>query len=201
MHERLSFEDANVSNKTIWVTHAVLMTVAAVFMLAAWLLADAATAEDHSPEARATLENLYSTNRAAAALGRSAYAVLVFPRLSRAELAAQPPQAFNGAYGEGTLFRGETATGSYQLVSSTWKPDAEEMMAASCVVFLMTADAEASLDKGTWTVNADAIVDRGMSALFAVSANYRDSHVFVFDQKGLVTATSLRGARVSPIRG
>ena len=187
-----------MSNKTIWVTHAVLLTVAAVFMYAASLLAGAATTEDLSREARTVLDKLYSNNATAALLGRNARAVLVFPRLIRAGLTARPYTAFSGAYSEGALFKGSSPSGFYKLISSTWKPEVDGRT-VSCVVFLMTAEAEATLGSGTWTVEAGAILDRAKSSMSTVSIDNRDSYVLVFDESGLITAGSLQGAKVSQI--
>jgi hypothetical protein len=62
----------DVSNRTLWITHATLLAIAAIFMCVASFFANAATTDDLSREARATLDNLYRTNETAAAMGRSA---------------------------------------------------------------------------------------------------------------------------------
>jgi lipid-binding SYLF domain-containing protein len=191
-----------VSGNTFVIRRAILLALAMVFALGSALMAGAATTEELSTEARAVLDKLYSTNATAAVIGRSARAVLVFPRIIRTGLVARPYTEFSGGYGEGTLFKSGSAAGFYKFVSSTWKPQAEDA-SVSCIVFLMTDAVEGAVGAGNWAIGTGAniaVVDEGKMNNLATTALDRDAYVFVIGKEGLISAVSLQNAKVTSIK-
>ena len=191
-----------MGGNTMWIRRATLMALAMVLALSSAPLAGAATTEELSAEARAVLDKLYSTNATAAAIGRSARAVLVFPRVIRTGLVARPYTEFSGGYGEGALFKSGSAAGFYKFVSSTWKPQAEDTSVA-CVVFVMTAEVEGAIGTGGWAIGPGAniaVVDEAKTSTLATAALDRDAYAFVIGQQGLISAVSLQNAKITSIK-
>jgi len=126
-----------------------------------------------------------------------AEAVLVMPNLTKAGFVA------GGEYGEGALRVGGKTKGYYNLIAGsvglTFGP--EEM---DIIIAFMTEDALKGFQKvGGWEVGVDSNV-----ALIYIGAEKRldttklkdPIFCFVFDAKGLILETSLRGAKFTEIK-
>lgn len=186
-----------------WLVCSVLIALAAVIMPGSMPFADAANADQLSKDAQEALHRLYRASDTAAAVGRNARAVLVFPRIIKAGLVARPFTAFGGSYGEGALIKGGQTVGYFNSASSVWgRKDNEQ--AYSYAVFLMTPAAEDHLTQGgSWQIGAGPtlmVVDEGAARQLSATTPGDDAYAFVFDQNGLIVGTSLEGAKISRIK-
>lgn len=157
----------------------------------------AATAEDLSKDASQALNNLYSTNPAAARIGKQAQAILVFPNIVKAGL------VFGGSYGEGVLMNAGKASGYYNSASASWGLQAGAQ-SYGYVVFLMTKTAVDYLNKTNgWEIGVGptvVVVDAGAAKNLSTSTLKDDAYAFIFNQQGLMAGLSIEGTKISKIR-
>ena len=174
--------------------------LAAAFALLAFVIgsgsAVAATAEDLNRDANQALQQLYRTNATAAAIGRDARAVLIFPNIVKAGL------VFGGAYGEGVLRRGNRVVDYYNSVSGSWGLQAGAQ-SYGYVVFLMNDKAVEYIEK---TAGLEigvgptvVIVDEGAAKNLSTSTLKDDAYAFIFNQQGLMAGISIEGTKISRI--
>jgi len=158
--------------------------------------AKAATTADLMRESNGALQNLYSTNPAAAAIGRQALAVLVFPNIIKAGF------VFGGAYGEGELLEHGVVTGYYNTVTGSWGLQAG-VQSYGYVVFLMTPKAVRYLHQTAgWELGVGptvVVVDAGVARNLSTTTLKNDAYAFIFDQQGLMAGVSIEGTKVTRI--
>lgn len=159
--------------------------------------ANAATAEDLNTDAAQALQSLYKSNPAAEAIGKTAKAILIFPKVTKAGL------VFGGSYGEGVLMKGSNVEGYYNSVSASWgwQAGAESY---GYVVFLMNDKAVNYLNasKG-WEVGVDpsvVVVNEGVAKKLSTSTLKDNAYAFIFDQQGLMASLSIEGTKISKIK-
>jgi lipid-binding SYLF domain-containing protein len=157
----------------------------------------AATAEDLNTDAVQALNTLYKTSPAAERISKTAKAILVFPKVTKAGL------VFGGSYGEGVLLKAGRASGYYNTISASWgwQAGAESY---GYVVFLMNNKAIKYLNasKG-WELGVDptvVVVDAGAAKNFSTSTLKDNAYAFVFDQQGLMGSISIEGTKISRIK-
>jgi len=157
----------------------------------------AATAEDLNRDADHALQMLYRTNSAAAAVGKQARAVLVFPNIVKAGL------IFGGAYGEGVLMRGGRAVDYYNSFSGSWGLQAG-VQSYGYALFLMNDKAVDYLNKTQgWEIGVGptvVVVNEGVAKNLSSTTLKDDSYAFIFDQKGLMAGVSIEGTKISHIK-
>ena len=175
-----------------------LATSLSVASLAMAGAANAATStQELNQDANQALQLLYSTNPAAASLGKSAKAVLIFPSIVKAGF------VFGGAYGEGVLKHGSKIEGYYNSFTGSWgfQAGAESY---GYVVFLMTGKAVDYLHSSHgWEIGVGptvVIVDEGVAKNLSSTTLQDDAYAFIFDQKGLMAVVSVEGTKISEIR-
>jgi lipid-binding SYLF domain-containing protein len=157
----------------------------------------AATAEDLNKDAAQALQTLYKSNPVAEKIGKSAHAVLVFPKIVKAGL------VFGGAYGEGVLTKAGAVSGYYNSVTASWgwQAGAESY---GYVVFLMSDKAVKYLDKSKgWEIGVGpnvVVVNEGVAKNLSSSTLKDDAYAFIFDQQGLMGSLSIEGTKISPIK-
>ncbi len=158
--------------------------------------AAAVTAEDLNADARGALDQLQRNNPAAAAIGRRARAVLVFPKIVKAGF------VFGGAFGEGVLFRGAKVDGYYNSVAASWGFQAG-VESSGYVVYLMTGKAERYLARSDgWEIGVGpsvVVINQGKGENLSTSTLKDDAYAFIFDQKGLMLDVSIEGTKISRI--
>ena len=159
--------------------------------------AQAATAADLSRDADHALQMLYKTDPEAAAIAKSAKAVLIFPSIVKAGL------VFGGAYGEGVLQKSHTTVAYYNSFSASWGLQAGAQ-SYGYVVFLMTNKAVDYLDKSQgWEIGVGptvVVVDKGAAKNLSTSTLKDDAYAFIFDQQGLMAGVSIEGTKISHIK-
>lgn len=175
-----------------------VLTVAATFSMAAFGgLANAVTAEDLNADAARALQALYKTNPTAEAIGKKAKAILIFPKVIKADL------VFGGSYGEGVLMKGSTVSGYYNSVSASWGWQAGTE-SYGYVVFLMNDKAlnYVNASKG-WKVGVApnvVVVNEAVAKNLSTSTLKSNAYAFVFDQQGLMASLSIEGTKISHIK-
>ncbi|MES2908512.1 MAG: lipid-binding SYLF domain-containing protein [Pseudomonadota bacterium] len=180
------------------VTLAALLGIAAPLSLALVSpVATAATAEDLNRSASQALDKLYRSNPVAAAMGKQASGILVFPNVVKAGL------IFGGSYGEGVLLKNGAASGYYNSVSASWGLQAGAQ-SYGYVMFLMNDKSLSYLEasKG-WEVGVGpnvVVVNDGLAKSLTSTTLTGDTYAFVFDQQGLMASLSIEGSKISRIQ-
>ena len=158
--------------------------------------ANATAKEDLNGQADQALQQLYSSNPAAAAISKQARAILVFPTIVKAGL------VFGGAYGEGELKQGPDVDGYYNSVTGSWGLQAGAQ-SYGYVVFLMNRKAVKYIHRSHgWEIGVGptvVVVDQGVARNLSTSTLKDDAYAFIFDQKGLMAGVSLEGSKISRI--
>ena len=174
-----------------------LALAAVAFALAPIGAACAATAEDLDTDAAQALQSLYKSRPVAETLGKTARAILVFPKIIKAGL------VFGGSYGEGVLTKGGKPAGYYNSVSASWgwQAGAESY---GYVVFLMSDKAVKYLDQSKgWEIGVGptlVVVNEGAAKNLSTSTLKDDAYAFIFDQQGLMASLSIEGTKISRIK-
>jgi len=159
-------------------------------------VANAESPADLNHDADAALQKLYQTNPAAAAIGRQARAVLIFPNIVKAGL------VFGGAYGEGELKKGDKVDGYFNSVTGSWGLQAGAQ-SYGYAVFLMNAKAMRYVHQTHgWEIGVGptvVVVDEGMAKNLSTTTLKDDAYAFIFDQQGLMAGVSIEGTKISHI--
>jgi lipid-binding SYLF domain-containing protein len=159
--------------------------------------AAAATTDELNRDADQALQLLYRTNPAAAAIAKSARAVLIFPNIVKAGF------VFGGAYGEGVLKQGSKIDGYYNSFTGSWGLQAGAQSYAYAV-FLMTDRAVSYIHRSHgWEIGTGptvVIVNEGIARNLTTSTLKNDAYAFIFDQQGLMASISIEGTKISRIK-
>ena len=173
----------------------VLATSAAVGAGGALSVAYADSPADLNRDSDAALQQLYANNPAAA-IGKQAKAILIFPKIVKAGF------VFGGAYGEGELKQGDRVDGYYNSVTGSWGLQAGAQ-SYGYVVFLMNHKALRYVHQTHgWEIGVGptvVVVDEGVARNLSTSTLKDDAYAFIFDQKGLMAGVSIEGSKISHI--
>jgi lipid-binding SYLF domain-containing protein len=161
------------------------------------LNAAAAPADQLASESRVALQKLYAKVPAAKALEPKAYAILIFPSITKAGL------VIGGQYGEGTLFKGGKAVAYYSTAGASYGLQAGAQT-FGYAMFFMNPKALAALDSADgFEVGVGPTVvaiDEGMGKQTTTTTMKDDIYAFVFSQKGLMAGLGLQGNKISRIQ-
>jgi lipid-binding SYLF domain-containing protein len=175
---------------------ATALAFATALSLAAASAARAASAEDLNRDSFQALRHLTQSNSAAAAVSRSAHAVLVFPNIVKAGL------VFGGAYGEGTLIEGNRVVDYYNSVSGSWGLQAGAQ-SYGYAVFLMNDEAVDYIERTAgFEIGVGptvVLVDEGVAKNLSTTTLKDDAYAFIFNQQGLMAGISLEGTKITRI--
>jgi len=142
------------------------------------------------------LEMLYRSNPAAASIGKSAKAVLIFPNIVKAGF------VFGAGYGEGELKQGAKIDGYYNSFSASWGLQIGAQ-SYGYAVFLMTDNAIKYIHRSQgWEIGTGptvVIVNEGVAKNLTTSTLKDDAYAFIFDQQGLMADLSIEGTKISRI--
>jgi lipid-binding SYLF domain-containing protein len=155
-----------------------------------------ATADEITRDSDQALQQLYRTNPAAAALAKSAKAVLIFPNIVKAGF------VFGAAYGEGELQQGGHVDGYYNSFTGSWGLQAGAQ-SYGYAVFLMTNRAISYIHRSQgWEIGTGptvVIVNEGIARNLTTSTLKNDAYAFIFDQQGLMASLSIEGTKITRI--
>ena len=151
-------------------------------------IAHAATVADLNQDSDQAIKMLINSNPTAAAVAKSARAILVFPSIVKAGL------IFGGAYGEGELKQGSTGSWGLQAGAQSY----------GYVVFLMNDKAMKYIHESHgWEIGVGptvVLVDQGVAKNLSSTTLQSDAYAFIFDQKGLMAGVSIEGTKISHIK-
>lgn len=149
-----------------------------------------------SAESSAALKQLYSENEAAAALGRSAKAVLVFPDMIKGGFMV-------GAFtGEGVMFKNGRVAGYYDSTGASYGLQAGVQRYAYALFFMDDADLRHLESSRGWEIGTGpsvTVVDSGLAKSMTTTTMRKGVYCFFFDQKGLMAGLGLQGSKITRI--
>jgi lipid-binding SYLF domain-containing protein len=159
--------------------------------------ASAATAAELNADGKAALGRLYAQSSKATRFGKSAYAILVFPKIVKAGLIV------GGQGGEGVLFIRGKPVGYYKITAVSYGLQAGGQ-SFSYALFLMNNKALAYLNKSDgWAIGSGpsvVVVDKGAAMSTTTTTLTKDVYAFPFGQKGLMAGLGLEGSKIKPIK-
>jgi lipid-binding SYLF domain-containing protein len=147
---------------------------------------------DHS--ARAALSALYSQNQAAAALGRKAVAILVFPNITKGAF------LFGAQYGYGALLKHRKTVSYYSTAAASYGFQAGVKKFGYALFFMNTAALNYLDASGGWAIGTGpslVVVDQGMARSLTTTNAFADVYAFVFDQRGLMGGIGIEGSKIT----
>jgi len=155
-----------------------------------------ASADEITRDSDQALQQLYRINPAAAAIAKSAKAVLIFPNIVKAGF------VFGAAYGEGELKQGGQIDGYYNSFTGSWGLQAGAQ-SYGYAVFLMTNRAISYIHRSQgWEIGTGptvVIVNEGIARNLTTSTLKSDAYAFIFDQQGLMAGLSIEGTKITRI--
>ena len=159
--------------------------------------ASAATAAQLNADGKAALGRLYAQSSRAARYGKSARAILVFPKIVKAGFVV------GGQGGEGVLLVGGKPAGYYKIGAASFGLQAGGQ-SFSYALFLMNDKALTYLRKSDgWAIGSGpsvVVVDKGVAKSTTSTTIAKDVYAFPFGQKGLMAGLGLEGSKISPIK-
>lgn len=147
-------------------------------------------------QAQQSLKELMRKNAAARDLARTAKAILIFPRITKAGL------VFGAAYGEGELIENGKTTAYFNSFTGSWGLQVGAQ-SYGYVVFLMNQSALDYIhDSKGWEFGIGptiVVVDEGMAANLSTSTAQDDAYAFIFNQQGLMAGIGIEGTKITKI--
>jgi lipid-binding SYLF domain-containing protein len=173
---------------------AVAAIVLIVTMLLAVTTAPRVAVANNELDAKAALDSLYKSTPAARELGKTAKAILVFPRIVKAGF------MIGAQYGNGILFKNGRPAGSYNISAGSYGFQAG-VQGFAYAMFFMTDDALTYLDEsGGFEAGAGpsvVVVDKGAAKSLTTTTARKDVYAFIFGQKGLMGGVGLQGSKIT----
>jgi lipid-binding SYLF domain-containing protein len=157
-----------------------------------------AAAQDYGLEgkARYALSSLTATVPLAGFLQQRAYAVLVFPDVTKAGF------LIGGEYGNGVLFRRGGVAGYYNTAGVSYGLQAGAETFGYAMFFMNEAAFQALNATEGFQIGAGpsvVVLDQGMSKTITSSSLTSDVYAFVFGQQGLMGGVGLQGTKITRI--
>ena len=156
----------------------------------------APSASEIDGKVTASLNELYSQNDAARALGAKAKAILVFPDIRKGAFIV------GAQYGYGALRKG-SQTLSYYRTSAASYGFQGGVKKFAYALFFMTDSSLVYLDKsGGWAIGTGpslVVVDQGMARSLTTTNLRSDVYAFIFGQSGLMGGIGIEGSKVTRI--
>jgi len=142
------------------------------------------------------LQKLYAKVPAAKAIGKEAYAVLVFPSVTKAGL------GIGGQYGEGALIKGGKVVAYYSTAGASYGLQAGAQT-FGYAMFFMNEAALKQLDKTDgYEVGVGpsvVVMDEGKAKTMTSTTMKDDIYAFIFGQQGLMAGLGVQGNKISRI--
>jgi lipid-binding SYLF domain-containing protein len=159
--------------------------------------AHAATAAQLNADGQAALNRLYAQSARATKFGKTAYAILVFPKIVKAGL------VIGGQGGEGVLFIHGRPAGYYKIGAASYGLQAGAQ-SFSYALFLMNEKAVTYLSRHDgWSIGSGpsvVVIDQGKAMSNTTTTLKKDVIAFPFGQRGLMAGIGLEGSKIKPIR-
>lgn len=148
-------------------------------------------------DTKASLESLYQSSPAAKALGATAKAILVFPKIVKAGFIV------GAQAGDGALVRGGATEGYYNIAAASYGLQAG-IQSFGYAMFLMTDSAveylrtTSGFELGVGP--SIVVVDAGMANTLSTSTLKSDIYAFTFGQTGLMAGLGLQGTKITKVK-
>lgn len=153
-------------------------------------------ASELAAKSQAALTQLYAQAPLAKTLAPTAYAILVFPEVTKAGF------GIGGQYGEGALLKKGKAAAYYKTTGASFGMQVGGQK-YGYAMFFMNEKALAQLDSANgFEVGVGpslVMVDEGMAKTTTTSTLKDDIYAFVFGQKGLMAGLGLQGNKIAKI--
>ena len=146
--------------------------------------------------ARYALSNLTATVPLAGILEQRAYAILVFPDVTKAGF------MIGGEYGNGVLFRRGGVAGYYNTAGVSYGFQAGAETFGYAMFFMNEAAFRALNATEGFQIGAGpsvVVLDQGMAKTVTSSSLTSDVYAFVFGQQGLMGGVGLQGTKITKL--
>jgi len=170
-------------------------------MLAGFIAASApALAQNEAgleASSKAALSSLKASVPLAGTLEQRAYAVLVFPDITKAGF------LIGGEYGNGTLFRGDKVAGYYNTAGVSYGLQAGAQTFGYAMFFMNERAFQALNAADGFQVGAGpsvVIMDEGKAKSVTTATLTSDVYAFVFGQQGLMGGVGLEGTKITKLK-
>ena len=175
-------------------SRAAVLLIVAVALAGAALSASAAGGAALEADARTAYNKLVAAVPAAKALSKTAVAVLVFPKITKAGF------VIGGQYGEGVLLKGGKAAGYYSTAGASYGLQAGAQQ-FGYAMFFMSEKSLASLNAADgFEIGVGpsvVVVDEGMGKSLTTVTARDNVYAFIFSQKGLMAGVGLQGNKIT----
>ena len=157
-----------------------------------------AAAQDYGLEgkARYALSSLTATVPLARTLEQRAYAILVFPDVTKAGF------LIGGEYGNGVLFRRGGVAGYYNTAGVSYGLQAGAETFGYAMYFMNEAAFQALNSTEGFEIGAGpsvVVLDQGMAKTITSTSLTSDVYAFVFGQQGLMGGVGLQGTKITKL--
>ena len=145
-------------------------------------------------DAKRAYNNLVANVPAAKAIGKSAVAVLVFPKITKAGL------MIGGQSGDGVLLRAGKAEGYYNTSGASYGLQAGVQQFGYAMFFMNEKSLKALSETSGFEVGVGpsvVVVDEGMAKSMTSMTMKDDVYAIVFGQKGLMAGVGLQGNKIT----
>ncbi|MBN8646484.1 MAG: lipid-binding SYLF domain-containing protein [Caulobacterales bacterium] len=154
------------------------------------------SANELNRQSQQSLKMLLRDNSAARDLARTAKAILIFPRITKAGL------VFGAAFGEGELTENGKPTAYFNSFTGSWGLQAGAQ-SYGYVVFLMNEKAVDYIhNTDGWEFGIGptiVLVNQGMAANLSTSTAQDDAYAFIYNQQGLMAGLGIEGTKITRI--
>jgi lipid-binding SYLF domain-containing protein len=154
----------------------------------------AASASVLEKNAKAALYVLYASNPKAAAIGKEAKAVLVFPNVVKGGFLVAAHR------GDGVLLVNGRAIAYYNLVGGSYGLQAGVQKSSYAMFFMNDASLNYLKKSGGWEVGTApslVVVDSAVAGSLSTTTLNKGIYVFFFNQKGLMGGLGLQGTKIT----
>ena len=173
----------------------ILFSSALVFAAATTLavLATPASAQGRAAldsDAKRAYNKLVASVPAAKAVAKSAVAVLVFPKITKAGF------VIGGQYGEGVLMQGGKPVAYYSTAGASYGLQAGAQQFGYAMFFMNDKALKALTDTDGFEIGVGpsiVVVDQGMGKSATSITMQDDVYAFIFSQQGLMAGVGLQG--------
>jgi lipid-binding SYLF domain-containing protein len=152
------------------------------------------TASEIDQDANQALNQLYSRSAAAAHLGKSATAILVFPKILKAGLGV------GGQHGTGALQKQGKTVAYYTTFAASYGLQMGVQSFGFALFFMNKESLDVLNNHNGWEVGVGpsiVMVDKGMAKSLTTTTLKEGVYVFTFNQKGLMAGAGIQGSKIT----
>lgn len=158
--------------------------------------ASAASASALVDQSNAALENLYTLQPGAFALGQRAKGILVFPKIVKAGF------IIGAQTGDGAFYQNGVATSFYNISAGSYGLQAGIQSFSYALFFMNDAAVNYLAASNGWSVGAGpsvVVLDQGAAKSITSSTLTQDVYAIPFGQQGLMAGLGIEGSKITHI--